>query len=141
MFLIGIGFNMSFLVFLGQRDVIDEGPTPPEPPLEPKTEPKPEPKPEPKTVKVKAGQPTCPSGSGGFFLGKTYGPPGADPTQFVPPKYIGPWGEEASISCEYMRDSGEREYEGEIIYDDGFVQVEYQTSGTFEARPGWATES
>ena len=64
--------------------------------------------------------------------------PEDNPVIFIPPKYIGAWGEEVYFSCTYMGDSGEREYDGEIIYDDALVQVDYQTSGTFEARPDWA---
>ncbi len=111
--------------------------------LEPEETKKPEPnQPTPDTVSVKPGPPTCPSSSGGFSLGtlgRSHVP--GNPVVFIPPKYIGAWGEEAYLYCIYMRDSGEREYDGAIIYDDAGVQVEYQTSGTFEARPDWARES
>ena len=109
--------------------------------------------PTPSAVSVKPGPPTCPSGSGDFFLGKARLSLSEgkyinviDPGEmFLPPKYVNAWGEEATIFCSYLRDSGEKEWDGLeyglIIYDDASVQVNYQTSGTFEARPDWARES
>ena len=109
--------------------------------------------PTPSTVSVKPGPPRCPSGSGDFFLGKArLSSSGGkyinviDPGEmFIPPKYVNAWGEEATIFCSYLRDSGEKEWDGLeyglIIYEDASVQVDYQTSDTFEARPDWARES
>jgi len=121
---------------------------------EPEETKEPEPnQPTPSAVSVNPGPPRCPSGSGGFSLGKArlsssggkYINVIDSGEMFLPPKYVNAWGEEATIFCSYLRDSGEREWDGLeyglIIYDGAFVEVHYQTSGTFEARPDWARES
>ena len=87
---------------------------------------------------VKLGPPKCPPGTGGYVLGSSTAPPGSSPSQFSPPKLIGPWGDEATFSCSYKRDTGEGD--GEIIYEDAYVEINYQTSGSFSARPAWARE-
>ena len=96
---------------------------------------------DPVVISVKAGPPTCPSGANGFIPGDSNAPPGRSPTQYSPPKLIGPWGNEATFSCSYKRDTGEREYEGDIIFENAILQADYQTTGSYGARPAWAQES
>ncbi len=90
-------------------------------------------------LQVVSGAPSCPKGNGGFTLGS----PDIDkkPEKYIPPYLIGSWGNEAYLFCDYMRNTGKKEYDGSVIYETAFLSAQYQTSGTFEARPDWARES
>jgi len=89
---------------------------------------------------IKAGPPTCPSGANGFSLGSSTAPPGTSPVDYQPPRLIDSWGNEAIFSCSYKRDTGEREYEGDIIWEDASIQAQYQTTGSFSDRPEWGKD-
>jgi hypothetical protein len=90
----------------------------------------------PQREERKQGSPDCPDLSS-FVKGDVYG---GSVTMFIPPKLIGPWGQEAQLFCNYMRDTGQREFEGEPIFEGVSLEIIYQTTGSFEDRPGWAQE-
>jgi len=85
-----------------------------------------------------SGAPLCPPGTGGFTLGSPISNKVVE--QYLPPRLIGSWGNEANLGCWYMRDSGQKESDGSVIYEEVILSAQYQTSGTFEARPTWARE-